>query len=271
MQTNSGSCADYNPGTPIYVLFGGEPAEAQRFETEFLPYIDDFYTFPEEKSSHWKWWHGDMLISRWFTERGHQLRWDSIFIAQWDMLVFGPVEKLFIHLRGNELLLSGEWALKDRKDVDLNEPRSPEKPMTEIEWVRRVFLRMGSNYQEFRGFLREYNLQEQDAWWCVFLVIVLPRAFMERFSVRKNPELGFLEYTIPTLAKAWGFDICRNHPYNPWQVTHPYDHVLNAEKKECPDRYVLLAPVGPVGWSDIPSLHTGAACRQAFTRRSRVG
>ena len=63
----AGMCANkvrllrhYNPCTPIYVLFGGAPAEAQRFETELLPYINDFYVFPEEKSPQWKWKHGDM-------------------------------------------------------------------------------------------------------------------------------------------------------------------------------------------------------------------
>ena len=95
----------YNPAAPIYVLFGGAAAESQQFETEFLPYIDDFYVYPGEKSSQWKWVNGDMLISQWFSERGHRLRWDSIAVIQWDMLVFAPVEELFENLKENELLL----------------------------------------------------------------------------------------------------------------------------------------------------------------------
>ncbi|MBY0441033.1 MAG: hypothetical protein K2Q25_02670 [Mycobacteriaceae bacterium] len=63
----------FNPQTPIYVLFGGPPAEAQKFESELLPYIEDFYFYPEQKDSFWKYWHGDILISQWFKESGHKL------------------------------------------------------------------------------------------------------------------------------------------------------------------------------------------------------
>lgn len=76
----------YNPTAPIYVLFGGDPAAAPNFEAEFLPYINDFYCYPEQRKPLWKYWHGDMLISQWFTDRGHVLDWDSVTIIQWDML-----------------------------------------------------------------------------------------------------------------------------------------------------------------------------------------
>jgi glycosyltransferase involved in cell wall biosynthesis len=224
----------YNPSTPIYVLFGGEPAEAQRFETEFHPYVNDFYVFSEGKSPQWKWKHGDMLISRWFSERGYQLKWDSIAIIQWDMLVFAPVEKLFGHLKKNELLLSGA------------------RPVEEVKawwgWVQPL------HREEYAGFLNENHLQERDAWCFEFIVAAFPRAFLERFSGRKNPETGFLEYTIPTLAKSWGFDFCTHHPYTPWWHgnpqefhEHPYRKMLNAGNVDCPDRYVLLHLLDPWG------------------------
>jgi hypothetical protein len=41
----------YNPDSRIYVLFG---AEAQRFDTKFLPHINDFYVYPKKKSPQWK-------------------------------------------------------------------------------------------------------------------------------------------------------------------------------------------------------------------------
>ena len=227
----------YNPDTPIYVLFGGALAEAKRFETEFLPYVDDFYVFPEDKSPHWKWKNGDMLISRWFSERGHRLKWDSITVIQWDMLVFAPVEKLFLHVKKDELLLPGA------------------RPVAEVRqrcyWVMPQY----EHYREYEDFLREYHLQERDAWYCALIVAVFPRAFLERFSGRKNPETGFLEYTIPTLAKLWGFDFCTQHSYTQWYTgpmfckdpPHPYHKMLNSVQEECRDRYVLLHLLDPWG------------------------
>jgi hypothetical protein len=223
----------YNPTTPIYVLFGGEPAAAPQFQTEFDPFINDFYAFPEEKSPEWKWQRGDRLIARWFIDRGYGLNWDSIAIIQWDMLVFAPVEQLFSHLKKNELLLSGA--------------RSVEEVKTWWPWVQPW-------HPEYRDFLHDNDLAQHEAWCCEFIVAVFPRAFLERFAARKNPELGFLEYTIPSLAKSWGFDFCTDHPYTPWWNCdpaefnrHPYDKMLNAIGEECPDRYVLLHLLDPWG------------------------
>jgi hypothetical protein len=221
----------YNPGTPVYVLFGGNLTEADQFETAFGPYVDDFYAFPEEKSADWKWWRGDVLLSRWFSDRGHRLRWDSVAVLQWDMLTFAPVEKLFMNMKKNELLLSGAW------------------PMLEIDWVRTDFLQSIGKF-EFQNFVRHYDFDEADIWWCVFVVVVLPREFLMKFSERADPEIGFLEYSIPTLAKFWGFEIrqmTRDHRYNSWQADHPYNAMLTAAKSELQRRHVLMHLLEPGG------------------------
>ena len=255
------TCADrlrllrhYNPDTPIYVLFGGEPAEAHRFETEFLPYINDFYVFTEEQPPFWKWRNGDLLISRWFSERGHQLKWDSIVIAQWDMLMFAPVEQLFLHLQKDEVLLSGALPMKENEQGFLYWLGGTDNPQVE-RWWRDTDDAVdppsaGENTcGEVAAFLREYGLEKRDLWWCVFIVVVFPRTFLERFSDRKEPEIGFLEYTVPTLARHWGFEICTRHSYNPWHLgnEHMYEKMLNAFREECPDRYVLLHLLDPWG------------------------
>ena len=36
-----------NPDAPIYVLFGGDPADAPEFERRLGPMVDDFYVFDE--------------------------------------------------------------------------------------------------------------------------------------------------------------------------------------------------------------------------------
>jgi glycosyltransferase involved in cell wall biosynthesis len=245
----------YNPDKPIYVLFGGNPAEAHLFETEFHTYIDDFYVFAEDRPPFWKWKNGDMLISRWFSERGHRLKWDSIVIAQWDMLMFAPVEQLFLHLQKNEVLLSGALPMKENEQGFLWWLGSANDPQVERWWRDTDDVvdppSAGENTcREVSAFLRENQLTKQDLWWCIFIVVVFPRKFLERFSARKEPETGFLEYTIPTLAKVWGFDICTRHSYNPWHGgnEHMYDKMLNASREECPDRYVLLHLLDP--WGD---------------------
>jgi hypothetical protein len=88
-----------------------------------------------------------MLISRWFTERGYSLTWDSILIIQWDMLVFAPVETLFGHVKKDELLLPG---MRPAEDVNA----SWEDP----ESFPFIFNRPehASYHPEYLAFLEEY-------------------------------------------------------------------------------------------------------------------
>ena len=158
----------YNPDTPIYVLFGGEHTDAQQFETELQPYVDDFYVFPEQKIPFWKWRYGDVLISRWFSDRGHGLKWDSILVIQWDMLVFGPVEALFGHLKINELLLPG---LRPLEDVNASWDDPESHPFIFNRPEHQTY------HTEYTAFLKEYHLNEDDVWCCAFIVTVLPYAF----------------------------------------------------------------------------------------------
>src|ERR1700758_4868051 len=162
----------YNPDIPIYVLFGGEPAEAKRFEIAFIPYVTDFYVFREERHPLWKWRYGSVLIARWFTQRGHLLKWDSIVVIQWDMLVFAPVESLFAHLKRNELLLPGI-----RPAVEINASWDDDPEFSGFIYMRPEY---PSYYEEYVAFLGEYHLQERDVWCCAFIVTVFPRGFLER-------------------------------------------------------------------------------------------
>lgn len=222
----------YNPGAPIYVLFGGSEADAPAVRAAVLPYIDDFYVFAEERSPQWKRDHGDMLISRWHLDRGRHLRWESLAVIQWDMLAFAPVGQLFEHLRRDDILLAGTRPVTDVK------PWNP--------WIRPEY----RNHRQYADFLAGYRIPESDAWFCPFMVAVLPRAFLDRFSERANPETGYLEYTMPTLAKAWGFRFCEDHPYAVWGwhgARHAYHKMLNTNKVECTDRYVLLHLLDPAG------------------------
>ena len=67
-----------NPKTPIYGVYGGNPQEAEQFESVLSPYLDDFHAFIEDKDSLWKWLQGDLLLTHWYRERGKDLDWDTI-------------------------------------------------------------------------------------------------------------------------------------------------------------------------------------------------
>jgi hypothetical protein len=54
--------------------------------------------YPGDRDRRWKWRNGDVLITDWFAGRGESLSWDTLVVAQWDMLVFAAVDQLFSHV-----------------------------------------------------------------------------------------------------------------------------------------------------------------------------
>ncbi len=171
-----------NPGILIYGLFSGEPDEVTDFETQLGPLLDDFYAFDQPRTDYWRWANGDLVIADWFRSRGKDLPWDSIFVAAWDVLVLAPVSEVFAALPPDHILLSN--------------PR----PVHEVEswwlWVKK-------KRPLFEAFMSEVGRRhgpDVSPWCCQFIVVCLPRLFLERFAEADPPEDGFVEYRVPTYA-----------------------------------------------------------------------
>ena len=209
----------HNPTTPIYVLFGGAPDQADRVRAAFGELVDDFYTFtdpppaglePEGEGgfragTFWKYTHGDLLIAAWHRDRGRELAFDTLVVVQWDMLVFGPLEQVFECLGPGEALFSGL------------------RPVSEVQhrWIWATPSRPDSwkEYQAFRAHVRDVTGYQGEPLCCLTIVMALPRTFLDRYVELERPELGFIEYRLPTWAAAWGVPLCREHPFRPWWGT----------------------------------------------------
>jgi hypothetical protein len=193
-----------NPTALIYGLYGGDLIFADQYKSILGKYLDDFYTFSENKDSYWKWIQGDLMITHWYRERGKNLLWDTIIIVQWDMLVFGAIEQLFSMLRQDQILLSGL------------------RPIAEVEndwqWVSPKVPALRQNYLEFLEHVRKIYNYDQKPLGCLFIVIGLPRIFLEQYSEVEEAELGFLEYRIPIYAQIFMTPFCENHPFQAWWV-----------------------------------------------------
>jgi hypothetical protein len=194
----------YNPKVSIYGLYGGDLRSADEFQSACGKYLDDFYIFSENKDAYWKWIQGDLMITQWYLERGKDLVWDSIIIVQWDMLVFGAVEELFSMLKQDQILLSGL------------------RPVSEVEndwqWVSPKNQEFRKQYLNFLDYVQKSYDYAKNPLGCLFIVVVFPRGFLDKYSRIENPELGFLEYRIPIYAQIFGMDFCKNHSFNAWWV-----------------------------------------------------
>lgn len=216
----------FNPDTYIYCLYGGDPAFAQSFEDRLGAFIDDFYAFLEVRSTHWKWYHGDRMIAQWFSDRGHALEWDSLIVAQWDMLILDRVEKQFRSIEPGQMLFSGL------------------RPVSEVDpwwWYVRQGSPERKEYERFLEFVWRKFDYKQDPLCGQFLIVCFPRQFLARYVDIPEPELGFLEYKIPIYAQIFGIPFCVRHQHDPWWADHYKSKSipavfrgLNAQKQDVP-------------------------------------
>ncbi|HVA03651.1 MAG TPA: hypothetical protein VMU64_07855 [Acidimicrobiales bacterium] len=193
-----------NPGVPIYGLYGGPPRQVADFTTALASHLDDFWVFPDERDQQWKWRNGDIMLSRWFVERGERLPWDSVFLAQWDLVVISSVTSLLPPMTVGDMLISGV------------------RPVHEVErWWQWTRGDARLEYDAFMAHVASRFGPIEDPMCCQFIGIVAPRAFMARYATIDEPELGFLEYKIPTYAQAFGVRLVPDTCFRPWWPEEP--------------------------------------------------
>lgn len=214
----------YNPETLIFGLYGGDPALKDQFKMVTARYLDDYYSFDIEKDQNWKWRHGDLLITQWYRERGKGLKWDSIVIVQWDMLVLAPIKKLFEMVTEDQILLSGY------EPIGKNDSFSP--------WISPP-ARMEA-YQKFLFHIEEKYQYQQQPYRCLFVVVVFPRLFLDKYAVIDYPELGFIEYRVPIYAQIFQTPVCISHAFKvSWQEKNPLRRIISPRKQQIPLSIIL--------------------------------
>ncbi len=191
----------FNPGVEVYGLYGGDVSGAKDAEAAMADLFDDFWAFPEANTPRWKWTNGDLMIARWFSDRGSSLKWDTIFVVQWDMLVAAPLSQLFPALQEDQILLSGFRPIDEVKTV--------------WWWAKRTDHQVARELDDFQEFLSTTCHYDGPIFACLFVVACLPRQFLERFVALGPPTVGFMEYKLPTLAKVLQVEVCEAHSYRP--------------------------------------------------------
>jgi hypothetical protein len=214
----------YNPGLPVYVLYGGEPHDAPEFEKKLQGLHDDFWIFDmkaaasgvsnaahePEGGKRWKWYHGDLLLLEWYLRRGAGLQWDTVFVMQWDMLVFAPLKQIVPGLRRDEIYFSGL------------------RPVAEIEdqwdWTSPAFYpEFRADYLAFLDHLGKDHGYSAAPLACLAIIMVLPRVFFEKFAAIPQPALGFIEYKLPTYARLFEIPFWNKIHHKVWWDGHePY-------------------------------------------------
>lgn len=228
----------HNPSAKIYGLYGGKPEVSESYKNLLDELLDDFWTYPgtygDDKNT--KWIHGDLLLLDWYDKRGRNLKWDSIAILQWDMLLFANVRDILPGLKKDHLFFSGFREL----DGVLENRWYWTKPGGEDR----------KNYQSFKRFIaKEYNYTSR-AKSCLYVLEVLTSSFFEMYLKLENKKMGMLEYKDPTLACIWGLPIYQHDIGIYWHdgKRELADFPLNAMSIEITLPYIECELNKPGGW-----------------------
>lgn len=222
----------YNPRIKIFGLFGGEKKDAPAFKHRLSKYLDDFYASPYTSRA-WKWINGDLMITDWHEKKGKFLSWDSIAVTQWDMLLFESIKKLFPKIKRNEVFLSGL--------------RKITKPLEKAwDWTRPG-TKERKNYLRFMKYVEKNYGYKETPLACLFILLVFPRVFFEKYLKVKNKQVGMLEYKVPIYARIFGLPFYEKDFGVYWQG-NPKTKPLNALPEEISAAHIKGELANKKGW-----------------------
>ena len=202
-----------NRDVAVYGLYGGPPEQRATFARSLSPLLDDFWAFPDDADASWKWRNGDLVLTRWYVDRGSTFSWDTVFVAQWDMVVTARLSQWLPPMGPDDMLLSGL------------------RPIEEVErwwqWTSREPGR--SEYLSFLDHVASRYGPVEDPMCCQSIGLVVPRRFFERYREIDEPELGFLEYKVPIYAQVFGMHLLPDTQFRPFW---PEDPAMGATRRE---------------------------------------
>ena len=196
-----------NPGLQVFGLYGGPLKEADAARRALGAALDDLYVYPGPQDSNWKWIHGDQVIADWHDQRGRALAWDSLMIVQWDLLMLAPLSEVLAGLRAGEAVFPGD------------------RPLAEVEawwgWGGGGGEVQAREMADFRALLRSQFGYDGPLWCCLFLLAVLPRAFLDAYVAAGPPGPGFREDKLATLARVFETPVRAMAQLRPWWRSDP--------------------------------------------------
>ncbi|MFZ2150990.1 MAG: hypothetical protein WAZ12_02820 [Candidatus Absconditicoccaceae bacterium] len=223
----------HNPDSKIYGLFGGPKSQENKFKKKLNKYLDNFYTTPE-KNSFKKWIHGDLYLLDRYQKRGRKLEWDSIIIAQRDLLIFQPIKDIFKGIKKDEIFLPHHDLITKKVESDWHWTSSQQFKQTDNNKKTKAHMR--GNYLEFKKYIKKEYGFKSTLPRTIFMTAILPRIFFEKYQTVKEIEIGFLEYKIPTYTKI--FKIKRFKKYLGEKIIPVDKCPMNADAIEIKKEYI---------------------------------
>jgi hypothetical protein len=189
-----------NPGVEIFGLFGGDQA-SERFFAPVRKMLDDCWSHPIQVS-YWKYINIDCVIADWYLNIGRDLRWDALFIYEWDLHTLVPIESLA--------------ALRDQSQFLLYHRELPIATLMQRKWYWVHREEQRSAFAAFERALRGRFGPAVSFWGHEAVFYVMPRSFLEASGKMLSCMPGMVEYRLPSLAAALGHELVSANIPSDW-------------------------------------------------------
>lgn len=206
----------YDPNLKIFWLFGGDKSEEKIYKNTLWKYLDSFYTL-KSNDSHWKWIYWDLALQEWYENIWINLERDSIFVVQWDILIFDSLNNIFKDYRKDQIFLSWTRTLDNQ---------------IESKWSRTSSKKEKPKYVKFKEYLNKKYEYNEDLLCCLPMFEILPRKFFKEYWKLKYLDLWFIEYRKPTYAKILWFDFYKKNLGVRWFQENQESLPMNANAEE---------------------------------------
>jgi hypothetical protein len=190
----------YNPGTPIYGLYGGNEAVYPRVEQSIGQEFSHLYCL-RDKTATWNWLNGDLAVREWHRRVGRELEFDMLHVVEWDLVLLDSLEKIYSSVPQGGVGITGLVPLKQIKDSWM---------WTRLEswWVPQ--------WEQLLAYARDKYAYEAEPYASLGPGLCLPQAFLDRYAACEVPELCHDEVRLPLFAQSLGFKLYDTNFYQGW-------------------------------------------------------
>ena len=189
----------FNPGVPVYGLYGGKEDEFEFYALNLASDFDDIYCI-RNKPDEWKWKNSDLAIRLWHKDFGHTIDYDMVHIMEWDLILLDSLDNLYRHIPGDTLGITGLVPLK--------------KIEKRWFWIRDE--KQKSQWVKLREFAKQNLNFEGEGYGSLGPGLCYPKSFLEAYNKIEVPDLCNDELRLPFMAKALGFEVMDTGFFKKW-------------------------------------------------------
>lgn len=177
-----------NPDLPIHGIYGGIEKDFPKYKKGLRKYFATLYCI-KNRADRWKWKNFDLALCDWYKDVGRSIDFDMAYVIEWDLVLLESIEKMYAHIKNGELGLTNLIKLSTIENQWYWTTREPHKS----EWAK--LLALAKNQYHYSQ--KPYASQGPG--------LCFPKAFLEKYSKLKVPDLVHDELRVPLYAQILGF------------------------------------------------------------------